>query len=64
MSPFFSFIIPTKNRSAILKFAIQSCLNQSFGDFEIIVSDNNSKDRTEEVVKKFTDARIKYVNPK
>lgn len=64
MGPFFSFIIPTKNRSEILKFAIQSCLNQSFKDFEIIVSDNNSKDKTEEVVKKFTDARIKYVNPK
>ena len=64
MVPFFSFIIPTKNRSEILKFAIQSCLNQSYKDFEIIVSDNNSKDKTEEVVKKFTDARIKYVNPK
>ena len=64
MNPFFSFIIPTKNRSFYLKHAIQSCLNQSFSDFEIIVSDNNSTDDTEEVVKSFNDKRIKYYNTK
>ena len=64
MGPFFSFIIPTRNRSELLKFAIQSCLNQSYKNFEIIISDNNSKDKTKEIVKKFNDPRIVYVNSK
>ena len=60
-SPFFSVIIPTKNRSHIIGFAIKSVLEQSFGDFEIIVSDNDDSDTlTRDAVASFNDPRIKY----
>lgn len=59
--PFFSILIPTKNRSHIVGFAIQSVLEQTFGDFEIIVSDNDdSETLTRDAVSKFSDPRIKY----
>lgn len=59
--PFFSIVIPTYNRSELFPLAVQSILNQTFKDFEIIVSDNYSADPTPEVVKRFTDPRVKYV---
>lgn len=58
--PFFSVVMPTRNRAELLPFAIRSVLNQSFGDFEIIVSDNFSTDQTREVVESIGDQRIKY----
>lgn len=59
--PFFSILIPTKNRSHLVGFAIQSVLDQSFGDFEIIVSDNDdSETMTRDAVACFSDPRIKY----
>lgn len=60
-NPFFSVLIPTKNRSHIVGMAIQSVLNQTFKDFEIIVSDNDDSDTlTRDAVAKFSDDRIKY----
>ena len=40
-SPFFSVIIPTRNRPDLLIDAITSVLDQSFQDYELIVSDNS-----------------------
>jgi glycosyltransferase involved in cell wall biosynthesis len=56
----FSIIIPTKQRHDTLKSSIQSVLNQTSDNFEIIVSDNFSTPETFEVVNSFSDARIKY----
>lgn len=42
----FSVIIPTYNRLELLKRAIDSVLNQTFGEFEIIVVDDCSSDDT------------------
>lgn len=39
--PFFSIIIPTRNRPTLVVNAIVSVLNQSYQDYEIIVSDNS-----------------------
>lgn len=62
--PFFSIVIPTKNRPELLKDAIQSVLLQSFSDFELIVSDNQNDARTKEVIDTFSqDRRLKYVRP-
>jgi glycosyltransferase involved in cell wall biosynthesis len=58
--PKVSIIIPTYNRANLLKLAIESVLNQSFQDFEIIVCDNASVDCTRLEVEKFHDVRIKY----
>jgi glycosyltransferase involved in cell wall biosynthesis len=56
----FSIIIPTRQRHDTLKFAIQSVLNQSYDNFEIVVVDNFSTPETAEVTKSFSDDRIKY----
>ena len=58
--PFFSIVIPTKNRSFLVKCAIQSVLNQSFQDFEIIIADNDDTEATKEVVAAFNDLRVHY----
>jgi len=55
-----SCVIYTYNRAAILSRAIRSVLNQTYQNFELIISDDCSSDNTEEVVLNFTDPRIKY----
>jgi glycosyltransferase involved in cell wall biosynthesis len=59
--PKVSVIIPTHNRANFLRSAIESVLRQTFQDFEIIVVDDASQDRTPEVIKGFPDQRIRYV---
>lgn len=63
-SPFFSVIIPTFNRAKFIKKAIDSILNQTFQNFEIIIIDDASTDDTEEIVKSIKDERIIYVKNK
>lgn len=58
--PYFSIIIPSYNRAHLLKRAVDSLLNQTFQDFEIIIVDDASKDTTSEVVKSMNDSRIRY----
>lgn len=65
--PFFSILLPTRNRSEIVGAAIASVLGQSFRDWELIISDNDesslsySPTATRSVVDSFRDSRIKYV---
>lgn len=60
--PFFSILLPTKNRSHIIATAIQSVLIQSFHVFELIIADNDDDPRaTKIVVHSFVDERIKYI---
>jgi hypothetical protein len=60
-APFFSVVIPTYNRSELFPLAVRSILQQTFENFEIIVSDNCSVDNTAEVARQFTDPRVQYV---
>jgi len=56
-----TILMPTYNRADFfLPRAIQSVLNQTYKDFELIIGDDGSTDNTEEVVKSFKDSRIKY----
>jgi len=59
--PTVSVITPTYNRAHLVGRAIQSVLDQTYQDFEIIVVDDASVDETEDVVKSFTDNRINYI---
>ena len=59
-----SVIIPTFNRADFLKIAIESVLKQDCKDFEIIITNDNSEDNTQEVVKEFSNKRIRYIRHK
>jgi glycosyltransferase involved in cell wall biosynthesis len=61
IKPKVSVIIPTYNRAHIITRAIQSVLDQTYKDFEIIIVDDGSTDNTESVVKSFNDNRIIYI---
>ena len=50
---FFSIIIPTYNRESELKRAVNSVLDQSFKNWELIVIDNFSKDNTKKMIQNF-----------
>lgn len=57
--PKISVCIPTYNRSRYLAECMKSILDQA-GDYELIISDNASTDETPDVVKSFSDPRIRY----
>jgi glycosyltransferase involved in cell wall biosynthesis len=57
-----SAIVPVYKVEKYITDTIQSILNQTFQDFEIIVIDDESPDRSIELVQKFNDPRIKIVH--
>jgi glycosyltransferase involved in cell wall biosynthesis len=59
-TPLVSVIIPTYNFASFLPKAIDSCLNQTYQNLEIIVVDDGSTDHTREVVQGFKD-KIIYI---
>lgn len=58
--PFVSVVMPVYNREALVGRAIESVLCQTFADFEFLVIDDGSTDRTAQVVREFSDARIRF----
>ena len=59
-TPKVSVIIATHNRKEFLKDTVDSVLSQTFKDFELIIINDGSADGTEELIKAYTDKRIKY----
>jgi len=56
----FSILIPSYNGASVIGDTLKSILSQSFSNYEIIVNDDCSTDKTEEVVRSFSDRRIKF----
>jgi len=62
--PLVSVIINCHNGEKYLHEAIKSVLKQTYKNWEIIFWDNQSKDRSEKIVRSFKDKRIKYFRSK
>jgi len=62
-SPKVSICIPTYNQVEFLPQALESALNQTFKDVEIVVSVNHCTDNTEDILKKYNDPRLKIIRP-
>ena len=60
--PLISIGMPVYNGAAYIRFTLEGLLAQSFGDFELIISDNASTDATRDVIEDcmLRDARIRY----
>jgi glycosyltransferase involved in cell wall biosynthesis len=56
--PRISVVIPSYNHEKYLRECLQSVLIQTFPDFEIIITDDGSSDRSVDVIKEFKDQRI------
>ena len=57
----FSVVIPTRNRSNLLRNALQSSVDQDFQDYEVIISNNWSEDDTRAAVEPFlSHSSVKY----
>src|SRR5215472_13719208 len=60
-SPLVSIITPTFNHEGYIGPCVESVLKQSFQDWEQIIIDDGSTDRTRDVVHRYSDQRIRYV---
>jgi glycosyltransferase involved in cell wall biosynthesis len=58
--PTISVCVPTWNRAPLVDLSLRSILNQTLTDFEIVVVDDGSTDRTRHVVSAFGDCRVRY----
>lgn len=57
-----TFIIPAYNCSQYIERCVESALNQESCDVEVIIVNDGSSDSTHNVIKSFSDDRVKYVN--
>lgn len=55
-------VIVTYNRKQLLKECLSNLLRQSYSNLDVLVVDNDSTDGTTELVHRFTDKRVKYIN--
>ena len=65
-SPLISVVIPVYNGEAFLNESIKSILNQTFKNFEFIIINDGSTDKSEKIIKSFQkqDDRIVLINQK
>src|ERR1700692_3686861 len=61
--PKVSICVPTYKRPDLLKVAVDSCLAQTFQDFEMVINDDSPETRTEEMVRNLLpEHRIRYMH--
>jgi glycosyltransferase involved in cell wall biosynthesis len=63
-TPQISVVLPVFNGEKYLKEAIDSILRQTFTDFELVVVNDGSTDRSEQIIKEYSDPRIRYLGQK
>lgn len=56
-----SVIMPVYNKAEFVEFAIQSVLQQTHANFELIVVDDGSTDNSAELIKKISDPRLRLI---
>ena len=59
--PYVSVILPTYNRASELGKSMQSVLDQTYENLELIVVSDGSTDETEQVAKGFSDPRVRFI---
>ena len=59
--PFFSIVIPTKDRANLVEDLLISILDQDFDNYEIILSDNSEDNFTQAMLSKYSDPRIRNI---
>jgi glycosyltransferase involved in cell wall biosynthesis len=62
ITPQVSVLLPVYNAQDYLRESIDSILNQSFTDFELIIINDGSKDGSKEIIDSYTDPRIKVID--
>ena len=60
-NPLVSVCIPSFNGGEFIATTLESILSQTFTDFEVVIADDKSTDRTVPIIKGFKDPRIKVV---
>jgi glycosyltransferase involved in cell wall biosynthesis len=63
-NPLITIAVPTFNRAALLRGCVSSALAQTYGNFEVLVSDNASTDETSHVLSRFKDGRLRVLRQK
>ncbi len=61
MNPSLSVLMSARNEEAFVPEAIDSILGQTFEDFEFIIIDDGSTDRTLEIIERYDDVRIRLL---
>ena len=56
----FSILTTCYNQEETISDTIKSCLNQTFSDYEIIISDDGSTDNSHAIIESFSDSRIRF----
>lgn len=56
-----TIVLPTYNGAKYLRQSIDSCLNQTYKNIELIIVDDGSIDETRQIIRSYEDDRIKYI---
>jgi len=63
-NPFFSIVLPIYNREDFITETLESVLNQSFQDWELVAVDDGSTDESIDILESFQDKRIRIIKQK